>query len=224
MNFLALVQNTKREFGRLTSGPASVATATGRDMLLRDWVIESWKKIQELPHNWAWMRREATASLVAGQGSYTAGDLGITRLGYFRDEDEDYTPVVWQASSPDQIIPLTWIPYDTFRRAYQRGTQTNDQPQHWSVAPDGALLIGPAPDDTYTLSIDYQLSPQELSTDLDVPEMPSRYHMLIVWGALADAGVFDAAPEVVGRAQTNYQETLTNLIANQGSRITLMGR
>jgi hypothetical protein len=43
-----------------------------------------------------------------------------------------------------------------------------------------------------------------MTVDTDTPMIPTRFHNLIVWRALAEYGGFDAASEVFTRADRNY--------------------
>jgi hypothetical protein len=221
MNFLQLVQRAKLESGRLTAGPATVSAAAGRDALLVDWVNEAWRAIQMMPaRNWRWMRRTALATLSAGQGSYTPAGLGMPDLGYWAKPSDAYAPTVLDSANPSSEAPLTFWEYERFRAAYIVGPQTNAWPQHWSIAPaDGSLLLGPAPATAMTLRIDYFKAPQELTQDADVPDMPPKFHPLIVWAAMSQLAGFDAAPETLARAYDNYQRDLSALIAEQGDNI-----
>lgn len=221
MNFLQLVQRAKRESGRLTAGPATVAAAAGRDALLVDWVNEAWRAIQMMPaRNWRWMRRTALAALSPGQGSYTPASLGIAALGYYARRTDAYAPTVFDPATLASEAPLSYLEYEQFRSAYIVGPQTSAWPQHWSTAPaDGSLLLGPAPATALSLRIDYYSAPQELSADADVPEMPAKFHPLIVWATMSQVAGFDAAPETLARAYDNYQRDLSALINEQGDNI-----
>ena len=53
--------------------------------------------------------------------------------------------------------------------------------------------------------MEYQIQPEALLEDADVPIFPDRFHMAIVWRALRSYGMFEAAGEVVARADTEYQ-------------------
>lgn len=221
MNFLQLVQRTKRESGRLSAGPLSVASAVGRDLLLIDWVNEAWQGIQMMPaRNWRWMRRTALATVLPGSNSFSASTLGIPSFGYWAKASDDYAPSIFDPTSPTAEPVLVFRAYEAFRKDYLTNTApAASTPQHWSIAPDGALLLGPAPATLMTLRVDYYRAPQELALDGDVPEMPAKFHPLIVWAALSQAAGFDAAPEALARAYDNYNRDLTLLINEQGDNI-----
>ena len=90
--------------------------------------------------------------------------------------------------------------YDTFLQRYKFGAQTNGQPENFSVDSDGNLVLGPKPDDVYVVRGTFQRGPQTLALDADTPEMPSRFHLLIMYEAMSKYGGNRIAPEAMVRA------------------------
>lgn len=226
MNFIELVRRVKLESGRLTAGPASIASAQGRDLMIANWVQAAWKQIQEMPRNWAWKRKTASARpLQIGVGAYAPADLSITDFGEWRaDERSAYRPRVFPPGQPGAYTLLSWMAYDLFQATFLRDDQRPGIPQYWSVAPGGGLLLGPVPDRDLVLTADYFSGTQELTADTDVPAMPSRHHMVIAWRALQQVAMFDAAPELVQRAAMNYATELDDLVDKQAEPMKVMGR
>ena len=62
-------------------------------------------------------------------------------------------------------------------------------------------------------------TPSALVNGTDVPAMPERYHMLIVYEALRCYAQFDEAPELEQRAFLYYEEMLADLERDQLARI-----
>lgn len=56
-------------------------------------------------------------------------------------------------------------------------------PVHYTIW-DGAIKVWPAPDEEKTLKIWYHKTLPALEDDTDVPDIPERYHYLLVYGAL----------------------------------------
>jgi hypothetical protein len=224
--YLELVNKVKREAG-IAGGVAlgSLASAVGDTLKVVGWVPDAYREIQQLPHNWRWLRKSALGDVSGAALSYSIDALlgvsaGTTRFSRWVRPSTNYRPTAYLASNPGTEWALTWLPYDRFRLAFMIGTHTPGAPQYWSVANDGALLVGPTPDQAYKLRADYYASPQLLSADGDLPEMPAEFHLLIAWRALGEYGAFDAAPEVLARASSNYETMLNRLIQQEGEPIT----
>lgn len=98
---------------------------------------------------------------------------------------------------------LRWLPLDDWLARFT-APQSNASPQYWTIDNDGSLLLGPAPDVAATIEMQYWSAPTELAADADEPNIPASYHMLLVWGALAEAGGFDSAPEMFARGAANH--------------------
>nr|HPL79494.1 hypothetical protein [Burkholderiaceae bacterium] len=73
----------------------------------------------------------------------------------------------------------------------------------------------------YKLRIEYWKEPSELAADADTPDMPDRFHMLLVWAALQEVAKFDAAPEVLARAEKNHGALKFALTMDQSRLPTL---
>jgi hypothetical protein len=118
---------------------------------------------------------------------------------------------------------LSYIPWDAFRTTYQIGTQAEGAPAHISVDPNNNLVLGPIPDAVYTITGEYHRSSQVLAADADEPEMPSEYHMLIVYTAMEDAGFHDMAEEIIARSNIKSRRLLRQLMQTQTPRMRKAG-
>ena len=54
-----------------------------------------------------------------------------------------------------------------------------------------------------------------MAADADTPDMPSEFHLLLVWRALQEVAKFDAAPEVLARAEKNHAGMVHRLLLDQ---------
>lgn len=226
MNYLQLVQRTKVEAGLQGATPVSIASTVGDTAKVAGWVADAWRAIQLESHrNWRWLRATGVGSIVAGTLEYTIDELlgadpGETRFDRFRsNEGAYYRPRCWSASAPANVWALKQLDHDDFVQRFLVGEHAAAAPQFWSFAPSGEMLIGPTPDAAYSLRFDYVKSPQELTADDDVPEMPAQFHMAIVWMALWSFAGYDAAPEVAARAQAQYDEIDVGLVASQAEQM-----
>ena len=220
MNYLQIVQRVHSESGRSTAAPTSVVGANDRHLRLFNWAADAWRDLQG-ERDWRWMRNTLDATLTAGQQTYSGADLGATRFGRWRKEDHDYSPYVYVDGAPNAIWPMTYWQLDQMRARFIYRTWGASTPIAWSYNEANELLIGPQPALAYKLRIEYWKEPSELAADDDTPDMPDRFHMLLVWRALQDVANFDAAPEVLARAEKNYGALKFALTMDQSRLPTL---
>lgn len=202
--YLSGSQDLRRECGIAGTGPAAVTGQTGESDRVVKWYRDAWNEIQMRRRDWLWMRKGFTVNTVASTASYaytscTDVDLAapITRLAnWYRKSMKAYL----QSDGVGAEYPLIFMEWDTFRRWYQYGAQTANQPIHVSIGPDRKLYLGPTPNAVYVVSGDYQRSPQVLGADGDTPELPLEFHMLIVCEAMKKYAVYESAAEVYARA------------------------
>lgn len=212
-----MARRVKRESGRGSSPIASVATASGEDLLIANEVSDRWRAVQQMAYNWKWMRKMLNGVLSLGLVEQDISALGAPDFSRWVPESDYYRPTAYEASNPQSEWDLRYLQFDRFRSMFLVGTPSPAAPQYWSQSPGGKLLIGPAPDlATYHFRGDYFSVPTELVNDADTPGMPSQFHMLLVWMALEQMSSIDAAPEVYRRAQANAEADLNSLIEHQG--------
>ena len=66
-----------------------------------------------------------------------------------------------------------------------------------------------------TITGEYQKLPSDLVEDNDVPEMPSHLHMAIVYKAMQFYGLYEAAPEVLSKGNTEFSRLMNQLEREQ---------
>lgn len=210
MNFLQIVQAIRRETVDSGSGPSTVVGQSGEANRMVNWCADAYSELQ-VDRDWLWLQREFTVNTVAGTDAYAYTDCTdttdattISRFskwfdGYDKNEFPYFKSYLTSSGvgSEFYLYPLSW---DQFRNLYKFGNQNNSQPVHFSVAPNRKFYIGPKPNDIYTISGTYQMSPQILALDADVPEMPSQYHQLVKYEAMSKYGGSRIAPEAMVRA------------------------
>jgi hypothetical protein len=215
MNLLQMAQRLHRESGRSGIGPASLVDLSKEQQRLVDYIADAWTELQSRETDWRFMRKRKTATLVAGQSSYTAADLAITDFGRWRPQGDDYQPNLYGTTAPDNYVRLDFMPLDEWRENYVYSTQPAGRPLNWSVDDDDSLLIGPAPDaaDTYSLRKEYKRTPTVLVENSSTPDIAPEFHMILVWRALIEVGKMDNAPDVLSRATANFARYEDNLLA-----------
>jgi hypothetical protein len=223
MNNLQLCQRLRQECGIPGTGPATVVSQTGESRRLVDWIAQAWNDIQLMEPNWKWMRREFTVNTVASDDLYSYGDCTdttdsapITRFSRWYAPCDD-TPFLLYLTSAGVGTQrrMTYWEWNDFKQIYKIATQNPGFPGVVSIDPNDKIRLGPKPNDIYTLSGDYQMSPQTLAVDADTPEMPAQFHMTIVFEAMKKYAAFAGAPEVYERAKLEGGPLMLALAANQ---------
>jgi hypothetical protein len=206
--FLALVQKVAREAGTLDSASiTTVAGQTGMKGKMVGWVQDAWRSIQNAHSSWLWQQAEFYGNTVASTQRYAytsfndfATSATITRFADWIVDREGpdsgislHDPAVGVADEG----PLRYVGWDLFYKTQLRGTQTEDKPSMFTIAPDSKLVFSRTPDAVYTIRGRYRKDEQTLSADGDIPECPARFHDAIVDAALMLLGTHDeAAPQI----------------------------
>lgn len=223
MNFLALAQRVARESGTVSGTlPSSVTGQNGRLDKIVGWTDQAWQDIQNARNAWRWMRADFEDTTAAGAGRYTAASFNLPRWAAWITEDDTVT-LYKQATGVSDEGPLAFLPWDLFKRTFDRGEQTNDRPRYFSVSPAGEFCLGPTPDDTYVVRGEYRKNPQTLAANTDEPEMPARFHEAIVWGALILLAEHDEAQFHLATWTRRYRSIMGDLRRDQLPEITLGG-
>ena len=225
MNYLAICQRAALECGVTNSSdvPSSVSGQTGNLLRIVNWAADAYTELQTSQKNWKWLRRKFTFNTVADTSEYAYGSITdvaasgfITRLERWLLNDPRNPPKCYLASgSKAAEYFLGWLEWDDFQALYEHGTWGSQPPVHISVAPDKQIHLGPPPSAAFTVSGNYQRSPQVLSGGADVPEMPPEFHMVIVYDTMYKYGNFESALEIINRQKTEGAALRSQLRADQ---------
>jgi hypothetical protein len=196
----------------------SVQAQLGEPARVAAWVAESYQEIcRDERFSWGFVMNEAQVMLVPGQGAYTGAEFGLTDLvawdtTTFRvAANIDLSDEQWVAEARD---------WQTFRDTWLFSTQRQILSLPLECAVDDRLRInfGPKPDRPYTAVFEYTAATPPLGGDDDVPIIPPRFHMAIVWLALRHYGMYESAAEVVARADLHYNRIMLTLIEDQADQ------
>lgn len=214
--YLQLVQTLANESGTIAGAgpvgaasalPTAVASATGQLLKMTSWITKAYTDIQIARSDWLWLRAEFSATITSSAAEYAGSDFSLTRFSRWRYNptgDSGITCYLTATGRSDEQ-PLSFAPWDVFRRLYLRGANFSlqNRPSVFSVTPANKLYFWPKPDDTYTVLGEYKKSPQVLAADADVPEMPAEFHDLIWMRAWKTSEIYD---ESYGRFSFLIQE------------------
>lgn len=233
MNFLAICQRLREECGVAGTGPTTVIGQAGELQRLVQWAAAAYDEIQEKHFNWRWLRSSWTVNTVLNDDSYAPADCtdvlaaaAITRFRNWWPFDEEGAPNVQIYKQSEGVATerrMSFMSLPSYRYQYRLGSPAGGLPSFYAIDPKNNLLLGPKPDGVYVVSGEYQKSGQTLALDADVPEMPDRFHLLVVYRAMEKYGAFKAAAEVFTRAQYEGSRLMTQLELDQLPDIALAG-
>ena len=158
------------------------------------------------------------AVTLVGKASYSVGsgaDINITDFGQWRNES--FRAYLRSAGPGTEVILAQYYDYSQFRDFYLLGTRrfVTARPLYWTIAPDKSIVLGFTPNDVYFVRGEYYRTPQTLSADTDIPIMPERYHMAIVYKAMIKYGIFEVANEQIAAGRENLSLILNKMEADQ---------
>jgi len=225
MNRLQIVQRLREKVGGAGTGPLTTVAQTGEALRLVNWCDEAWNEIQARSRQWKWMRKDFSFATTAGKNFYlptaAAGETGITDFANWHDDTfRLYTTAIGRGD--EQFLP-SWD-YETWRDTFDFGAQAaqRQRPQIWAERPrDLAIMLGNTPDAVYTVTGEYQATPLAMAVDADIPGLPARFHMIIVYRAMMLYGNYEAAPEVRAEGAEGYSRMLSMLEDDQLEQVAL---
>lgn len=220
MNYLQLAQRLSVECGVAGTGPAAVTGQSGMNQKLVNWVNDAWLEIQGMHDNWNWMREPFAFNTVAGTGNYDPNTTTNTVTGSLLTDLRYWWPDTFRCQKvsigvQDEQWLVEWE-YQVFRNTYRFNVQVNGRPVVFAIMPnDKKVMLGQIPDDTYQISGEYQTLPVSMSAATDTPAMPSHLHMVIVYKAMQFYGLYEAAPEVLSKGNTEFSRLMNQLEREQ---------
>jgi hypothetical protein len=207
MTFLELCQMVVRQSGTIHGvKPLTVTGQTDRLGLIVEFVHEAYVDIQNAHRMWRWMQSTFTGQTIAGDQRYRGTDftdemtgtpvLRWSQWGFKGDGSDLGLSMYLTSAGVNEEGTLRFLDYGSFYETQLRGPATPGKPQFFSVTTDDQLIISPVPDAVYTLRGKYRKSPQLLTVDADVPEMPVDFHTVIKDAALCYIEGFDEGPRI----------------------------
>lgn len=235
MNFLAIVQRLALE-ASTAAIPTTAQNQTGTLARIVTWANSAWNDIQTMRDDWDWMRSSALLGAgcnftpAAGRKSFPLGTTAGTTCGvdpalfgkWAEWTFRSYTTSVGINSE----TRLDRVDFDVWRETYMYGANQGVQTKPVAIAfgPDKSICLGPTSNGTFNVYGDYFVAPTLMSADTDVPfGIPPQYHILIVWKALLDYGGYEAAAEVIAKADLHWTTMSRQLLRNNSPRITSAG-
>jgi hypothetical protein len=220
MNYLQLAQRLAVECGVTGGGPASVLGQTGMYAKLVNWTNDAWVEIQGVHDNWNWMRQPFTFETVASTGDYLPATITNTVTSSLMTDLRYWWKDTFRCQKKsigvqDEQWLVEWE-YQVFRNTYRFNVQVNGRPVVFAIKPNGkAVMLGQIPDDVYQISGEYQTLPVSMTANTDTPAMPTHLHLAIVYKAMQFYGLYEAAPEVLSKGNTEFSRLMNQLEREQ---------
>ncbi len=181
MTFLELVQRAHQESAISGSPPSSVLNQSGCAADMVRWVLSAHEEIQLQNTDWTFDWARGSFTLSAGDDSYDpTADFGVT--GGVRDFDRKGCYLYDTALGDSTRLWLDYKDWDIFRELIVPAV--GGMPVCFSQDPAGNARFYPRPDKTYTAVMEYMRNPQVMTANTDVPRIPAKFHMAIVWRAV----------------------------------------
>lgn len=207
MTFLELCQRLRREVGAAGSGPATVQGQNGEYLRLIGWIGQAWQEIQAERREWRFAWAEAEIEISPEFNDYPVPE-----------DFEHWIPETLRIGSHC----LRLMGWDEFRDRY-RGSSNAAAPQVVTLLPDNRIRLDTPPTVSGVLTFEYFRTPQTLVENGDVPRLPERYHMLIVYRAMVQYGLFENAPEVVQQGNANASRLMSEMAITELPAMELGG-
>ena len=218
MTFLELVNRLRVECG--VSGPA-LTTVAGQlagseNARMVAWVQQAWNDVQTSKEDWLFLREPFQFNTVAQQQIYTPVQAGLTAAGFGNWKRDSFRCSSVGANYADEQL-LNYMEWTTFRNLYIYANMrfTYMRPVVVTIDPEKNLGFGAIPDIPYVIVGEYYTQPVQLTVDGDVPAIPSRFHMIIVYRAMMYYAGYEAAPEVMSRGEFEYKRLASRLEIDQ---------
>jgi hypothetical protein len=214
MNLLQLVNQTRVECG--VSGPtlSSAQNLSGESARILAWVQQAWIDVQTSKEDWLFLRETFEFNTVASQWEYTAANAGLTDFGNWKRDS-------FRASSVNNLYRdeqlLNYMDWTTYRNLYRYANMRNTlaRPVVVSITPNKDLAFGSTPDQIYTINGEYYTQPVSLTADTDIPGIPARFHMIIVYRAMMYYAGYESAAEVLARGDFEYRRLYSRMEIDQ---------
>lgn len=215
MNLLSIAQRLRQESGGISgNGPTTTVSQLGEMKSVVDWCLSAYEDIQNLHTDWAFLCTDLTFSTVANTSTYSAPTVGAPEYGeWIQDSFRSY--LTSGGVGGEQY--MRWMSWPEFRDTYLIGSTrvTTGQPLYIAQKPDTSLVVWPTPNAVYTINGEYYKRAQTMKVDADIPIIPAKYHMIIVWRALMFYAGQANAPEMYAVGEREYKRLLNQLRASQ---------
>lgn len=214
MTYLELVKKLADETGTFEADEITGVTAPviSHERKLVDWVKQAWIEIQNESRDWLFMRDTVTLNVLDGVQEYD-----LTAIPRYEHLIPYTAGICTRYIVLDDKYRVRFIRYERWRgwRDMDRLIDRERRPRFYTVTPDDTLVLDSIPTESGELRFDIHLLPQELAVNADIPELPGRFHRMIVYHAIINYSGEDEAAFQMQRAIRQYDGMLAQLRRDQ---------
>ena len=207
MNKLTLCQKIREKCGLSGTGPVTTIGQSGEMLRIVNWFDEAWNDIQDVRDDWFFMR---------------ASDSSLATIAASQDATlpESFAhPIALTLTTGTTKNEVEYMEFPAFQEAFRLNTPSTGQPTVWTVDGNTARFNTIA-DQVYPLTLEYFKQPVVLATDNAIPDIDTRYQMIIVYKAMQLYGLYDNAQETLAEGMRGYRQTLSKMERDQLPEIT----
>lgn len=227
MTYLEIVQKAWRLVPMNGAVPATVATPTSlsqEGQVLLDMIDDAWTTLKNERQDWRWLRQSISFNTIGNKQLYTPADLASFESKVTDIVRWDRSQFRFQRETGEDDLVLICRHEDDFEDLHTRTGPYNSSQGHpieISVSEDDSrsLRIYPVPDDAYAIHGRFWFNSGALSADADVPELPSRFHDILVWKAVQSMGEYMGKDQAIRQGRERYERHRTDLIQNQTQKV-----
>jgi hypothetical protein len=205
MNYLTLCQTVREKCGITGTGPASVSNATGEMLRIVNWVNEAWEMIQRSAPDLYFMEAVDTSLTT------TAKQIAVP------DDFSEVISLVLTTGSSKSL--LRYVPRKIFDQRHIESQNLIGRPQEYCVKGNNIVFNKAPADITEQLILTYTKKPTTLTENDDEPDMPTKYHWLIVYKAMELYGFYENAQEIIQQGKMDYDRLYRDMQRGQRSPI-----
>lgn len=216
MNCLQLINRARNECGVTGADLTTITGLTGESARFLNWINAAWVDVQTVHEDWQFMRTPFTFNTIAHQWQYTTTDIGISATFANWKRDSFRASTVGSNYGDEQL--LNFMDWNTYRNLYQYANMRNTYARPVVVTivpPDKDLGFGSIPDQAYVIAGEYYIKPVEFTTATQEPNLPARFHLMIVYRAMMFYGGYESAPEVYTRGEQEFKRLMNRLEIDQ---------
>lgn len=206
--------------GGISGQITSCENQTGEALRVVQWVAQAYSDIlNDQAMSWRFIHKTYTKQLTANKGTYSFEEIGVPN-GVQWDTREMRVAINEDLSDETFLTHMSFPDFREFWMFSSRRTVAS-RPLNAAADNDMNLVLGPIPAEDYWLNFQAMVQAPDLVRNEDTPVFPERFHIGIVWNALRSYGMFEAAPEVVARADANLAKIMFQLELDQSNEIVV---
>lgn len=186
MNFLSMARAVREIVGMQGNGPATTTNAVGPEAVLVSFVRDAYIDIQNLRDDFDFLNAKGTFNTSIGNSEYSLLNIFGSSTPDFKKYDKDS----FRITRDGKKLVMAYKDREALE-LYSMNSSNQNVPRLFTIDySDQSLILHPAADAIYTVDFRYWKNPEILSTEGQVPKLPSAFHLLIVYKAVEKMAIY----------------------------------